>query len=73
MKPEDRIKKVQLPRRNEELAEDENLTEDEKAVEPPEADPDDPVEQSSVDSFPASDPPAFSPSHAGKPDRMRQP
>lgn len=42
-------------------------------VEPAPARPDDPVEQADVDSFPASDPPSFTPSRAGTPSRPPAP
>jgi len=43
------------------------LTTDERKVEPPELESEDEAEQASIDSFPASDPPAYTPAHAGNP------
>ena len=48
---------------------DERITEADRAATPPDPDDDDPVEQAAADSFPASDPPSFTPTRAGKPDR----
>lgn len=52
---------------------DERMTEEERAVQPPDPDSEDPVERAAADSFPASDPPSFTPTHAGKPDRTSEP
>ena len=43
------------------------LTPDERSAEPPELESEDEAEQASIDSFPASDPPAYTPAHAGNP------
>ncbi|MBC7896672.1 MAG: hypothetical protein H7066_14745 [Cytophagaceae bacterium] len=53
--------------------EDERITEKEREAQPPDPDGEDPVEQAAADSFPASDPPSFTPSRAGKPDRTSEP
>ena len=47
--------------------EPDELTRKERAAEPPPVDTDDPVELADADSFPASDPPSFTPSRAGRP------
>lgn len=58
---------------DERKAEAERITEKERAAQPPDPDGDDPVEQAAADSFPASDPPSFTPARAGKPDRTADP
>ena len=46
---------------------EQSLTGDERKVEPPELESEDDAEQASIDSFPASDPPSYTPAHAGNP------
>lgn len=49
------------------------LSKKEQRAEPPVLDPEDAAEQASIESFPASDPPSYTPAHAGHPTALPEP